>query len=1066
MRLLPHRVDGVPDLSSEQFVGSEGCFGWIDAKGFELPPALEATPEVPPVDYAEVFAAYEPLVAEFGTEAAGAALEAITVPVTAAAGAVAAAAAAAVDVFHPLAVAAELPAAPAEEEEGEGGGGGGDGFVMPYGQTREFCPVSLGDSNCIIAGKPSLCAQYLERYYVFAGEAEQAAFLADPAAYVHTSEPTAPPPRLMVRGYDYSARGEAASYLNGMHGVPVLVLAEELATLVANDPKPEPPAPPEPEGEPEGEPEAEGEAEAEPEPEAEAEPEAEPEPPVWQDHVAAYLANPAEAPLPSDVFEECVTKILSAEPFASSGYIWEAGGGETNEQLSALLALKMGPEAVVYVEVTDEIARARAPKPVIPEPEPAPGPVEPAEGEEPEPVVEPEPVDVEALTEAHYAAISAAVEAEAANLAALEELVGAALLQLIKLPTPAAATGRGTLYAQLNDALRRNTAERGSLFAEVKAVSAASATTMLASGSALLSIFGTLCPVTMMADMVRKQGAAACAALYRHQLYYLVGPAEKEAFLADPVKYATQPAPLPEVNPCVAVTGPEPWWSAKVASKLARSLGACLLAPAAEVAAAAATPTTLGAAAKAAGDSPTDALVVQVLAAKAATQACAAGWVLDGFPATAAQALLLEAAGLIPTHVFELAVPEAAALDRYAALGAEIPPMRALEAAAREAAASPESAIVADVDAQKAAMMAAAAASETVRLASACSQLAGLELLCTTLHDSMYLLPGASSCWGLYAKAAGLVAENTKRRQMYLVDTAAGTPAPLYDLGTTPFAMDAGMGPTGFHCPISLAKRSLLIDCSKKLDLAVSVALPGGGKAFYAVAGAAEHEVFITAPPSDIAAPAALRLPKALGGLACAVAAADESAALNGCCPVALTVGTATSGKVVAGKPQFSAEYNGAIYTLSSADALAKFLRSPATYAEAVAPETAAALSHGKLPPAPLKTLPAVGYLEQTVSDAIAAALTKIGVDKPKLPLLDPTSSALLALALQLRATNPNGSKQAADKEKLAGFEEQCQFVPRALADMAGGMEWRKLVRYKELEALRESVKGVVAEYR
>ena len=39
-------------------------------------------------------------------------------------------------------------------------------------------------------------------------------------------------------------------------------------------------------------------------------------------------------------------------------------------------------------------------------------------------------------------------------------------------------------------------------------------------------------------------------------------------------------------------------------------------------------------------------------------------------------------------------------------------------------------------------------------------------------------------------------------------------------------------------------------------------------------------------------------------------------------------------------------------------------------------------------------------------------------------------------------------------------------FVPRALADMAGGMEWRKLVRYKELEALRESVKGVVAEYR
>ena len=70
-------------------------------------------------------------------------------------------------------------------------------------------------------------------------------------------------------------------------------------------------------------------------------------------------------------------------------------------------------------------------------------------------------------------------------------------------------------------------------------------------------------------------------------------------------------------------------------------------------------------------------------------------------------------------------------------------------------------------------------------------------------------------------------------------------------------------------------------------------------------------------------------------------------------------------------------------------------------------PASAAGLANGRAPQVALKGLQAVGYLEQTVADLVAAALTKVGVDKPKLPLLDATSSALLALALELRAANP-----------------------------------------------------------
>ena len=65
------------------------------------------------------------------------------------------------------------------------------------------------------------------------------------------------------------------------------------------------------------------------------------------------------------------------------------------------------------------------------------------------------------------------------------------------------------------------------------------------------------------------------------------------------------------------------------------------------------------------------------------------------------------------------------------------------------------------------------------------------------------------------------------------------------------------------HCPVSLAKRGLLIDCTRKLDLAVSTA----GGTFFAVAGAAEHEALIESPA--VATTAVAEVPA--GGKSCYV---------------------------------------------------------------------------------------------------------------------------------------------------------------------------------------------------
>ncbi len=75
------------------------------------------------------------------------------------------------------------------------------------------------------------------------------------------------------------------------------------------------------------------------------------------------------------------------------------------------------------------------------------------------------------------------------------------------------------------------------------------------------------------------------------------------------------------------------------------------------------------------------------------------------------------------------------------------------------------------------------------------------------------------------------------------------------------------------------------------------------------------------------------------------------------------------------------------------------FFRLPETYWNLKLPH--------KLPPKksplPVTGLPMLGYMEQTVSQAITKALTAVGNFKPKYPFLDPSKSALVYVAYHLK---------------------------------------------------------------
>ena len=163
--------------------------------------------------------------------------------------------------------------------------------------------------------------------------------------------------------------------------------------------------------------------------------------------------------------------------------------------------------------------------------------------------------------------------------------------------------------------------------------------------------------------------------------------------------------------------------------------------------------------------------------------------------------------------------------------------------AALEAAVAAAADCAVNVASERAALLADAEALQVLAFDKATADLAGLEMYCMTMHDNFYLLDGSKSKWWLYAKAAEISLENVKRRQLYLVDSAMGNPAPLYDLGVTPIELASRVGAAGLHCPVSLAKNKLLIDCSLKLDIAADYK-----GTVYGFASANALNTFIDAP--------------------------------------------------------------------------------------------------------------------------------------------------------------------------------------------------------------------------
>uniref|UniRef100_A0A8C3S6J1 Cilia- and flagella-associated protein 206 n=1 Tax=Chelydra serpentina TaxID=8475 RepID=A0A8C3S6J1_CHESE len=254
--------------------------------------------------------------------------------------------------------------------------------------------------------------------------------------------------------------------------------------------------------------------------------------------------------------------------------------------------------------------------------------------------------------------------------------------------------------------------------------------------------------------------------------------------------------------------------------------------------------------------------------------------------------------------------------------------------------------------------------------------------------------------------------------------------ASVADLCITPQELQSRLGEFEQYCPVSLAEKGELVDCSVTSSLQFAAEFRGH---YYKMASQEELNKFLNAPelyvpplaPHPLPSPD--MLPKKLT-MAEVKALFPKKAEMQGYCPVTYLDGKQRYEALVPGTIEYAVEYRDKLYIFESEEKLQKFMRLPEKYCNQKLPH--------KLPPIKepvlLTALPLTGYLEQGIATALIKAMNEVGCLKPKFPFLSVKKTALLFVAHHLKAYNLKSSEYVRKKykRKLEQFIDHCDLIP------------------------------------
>ncbi|KFQ95639.1 Adenylate kinase 9, partial [Nipponia nippon] len=464
-------------------------------------------------------------------------------------------------------------------------------------------------------------------------------------------------------------------------------------------------------------------------------------------------------------------------------------------------------------------------------------------------------------------------------------------------------------------------------------------------------------------------------------IYFFSSKENKETFMKNPIKYIRQPKPKPAVPVKIAIVGPPKSGKTTVAKKFASVYGLLRLSmgDAIRLVLNNQPETELALTLKwhlHKGLTVPDELAIQALDVALMNHVCnTTGVVIDGYPVTRKQVNLLESARIIPVKIFELEM-DAKEVFRRALLDKE----------------STNRLPYPEHD-----------SSQILAIKNSCykQHIDAIRTYYMKEHQNWCVIDAFQSKWWIWNKVLQEVQVVVKEIQIYLERVREGKAAGIADLCITPEELQYRLGEFGQYCPVSLAEKGELVDCSATSSLQFAAEFRGH---YYKMASQEELDKFLSRPEVYVpplaphTLPSPDMLPKKLTA-AEVKALFPASAEMQGYCPVTYLDGKQRYEALVPGNIEYAAKYHNKVYIFESEEKLLKFMRLPEKYWNLKLPRKLPPIKEPKL----LTALPLAGYLEQAIATSLIKALNEVGCLKPKFPFLSVKKTALLFVACHLK---------------------------------------------------------------
>ncbi|KAI3381549.1 hypothetical protein SNEBB_008710 [Seison nebaliae] len=284
-------------------------------------------------------------------------------------------------------------------------------------------------------------------------------------------------------------------------------------------------------------------------------------------------------------------------------------------------------------------------------------------------------------------------------------------------------------------------------------------------------------------------------------------------------------------------------------------------------------------------------------------------------------------------------------------------------------------------------------------------------------------IDASKSIWHVWHTSHHIVLKRMESLRKFIFNVLKNQPAMVSDLGIHKDAILSRLCSFGSYCPVSYTKDNELIDCNRLVPHFQHVV--EFGNEYYRFRNEMYANKFMEDPMKYLGKMADRPLPE--NHLLPKIINYANNPVFGGFCSVTYVDGFCKYDALVLGNNNFAAEYNNGFHCFASEIQREKFMKTPWKYINLLVPK--------KLPPTKvelcLKDLPTLGYLEQTVANAIGKALFRVGRLKPKHPFMSTTQSALYYLAYQLQAGNENTSewKRKKYRNKIKMFENNCSLT-------------------------------------